>query len=69
MPDVYPGGQYIPAFDGATQGGVTVAVHRPEDVEGLIALCELAAKPPGEPLHAIVKALAAEPFNLGAQDA
>jgi pimeloyl-ACP methyl ester carboxylesterase len=66
MPDVYPGGQHIPAFDGATLGGVTVAVHRPEDVERLIALCELAAKPPEESLHAIVKALAAEPLNLGA---
>ncbi len=50
MPDIYPAGKYIPEMDGTVQGGVTVVVHRPEDVDGLLALCKLADKPPEEPL-------------------
>jgi hypothetical protein len=64
MPDVYRSGEVIPELDGSIHGGVTVVLHRIDEVRGLLALCALAGRPPEDPLAAIYQALSRETLDL-----
>ena len=66
MPDIYRSGETIPEIGGSIEGGTTIVVHRPQEVEGLIALAALAGRPPEDPMAAIARELQAGPVNLEA---
>jgi hypothetical protein len=57
MPDVYQAGTLVPEIKGIVRGGVTVVLHRREEADGLLALCQLAGAPPEDPMHAIHREL------------
>ncbi len=64
MPDVYQSEQTIPELGAAVQGGATVVIHGPEELDGLLAICELAGQPPEDPMHAVFRAVSQPALNL-----
>jgi hypothetical protein len=64
MPDVYQPDLTVPELGGAVKGGITIVIHRREEVEGLLAVCELAGRPPEDPMHAVFRALNESALDL-----
>jgi len=63
MPHIYRAEQTIPEVGGPIRGGVSVVVHSPQEVQGLIALVALAGRPPEDPMQAIHDELATGRFD------
>jgi hypothetical protein len=57
MPHTYLPGTYIPELNGKAEGAVSVVCHSPLDLECVLAVAELAPRPPGSPLASIASAL------------
>jgi hypothetical protein len=63
MPDIYQAGAMVPDFKGTVRGAVTLILHQPQDVDALLALCELAGTPPEDPMHAVYRELSTSGFD------
>jgi hypothetical protein len=57
MPAIYPDSSVVPILNGEARGGVTVVMDQPDQIDGLLAVCELAPRPPETPLLSVYKAL------------
>jgi hypothetical protein len=66
MPNIYPPDARVPELNGQASGGVTVVLHRPEEVEQLYAFSILAPQPPAAPLKSLAAALADPRLDLEA---
>ena len=67
MPTIYLSGQMLPEARGGTvRGGLAVALHDPAEVDGLIALCVLAPRPPENPIAGLYRALGDPSLDLAA---
>jgi hypothetical protein len=66
MPDIYLPNTRVPELNGIADGGVTVVLHRPEDIELLYALASLAPRPPASPIKSLAAALSDERLDLAA---
>ena len=64
MPTIYPDASRVPELDGEVRGGVTVVMHQPDEIDGLLAICELAPRPPETPLLSVCKALMAPNLSI-----
>lgn len=64
MPNVYLSGSMLPESHGLVLGGLAVSVHKPVEVDGLIALCALAPRPPEDPLEGVFRTLSDPSLDL-----
>ncbi len=64
MPDTYRNGRRIPELEGRFRGGVTVVVHTPAEIGGLLALASAARALPGDPLATVHRTLTARDVSL-----
>jgi hypothetical protein len=64
MPNVYPPNSWVPELNGTASGGVSVVLHKPQDLELLYAFSGLAPHPPAAPLKSLAAALADPRLDL-----
>jgi hypothetical protein len=64
MAAIYLDSGRVPELNGEVRGGVTVVMHKPDEIVGLLAICELALRPPETPLLSVYKALVDPSLSL-----
>ena len=64
MPNIYPPNSRVPELNGTASGGVSIVLHRPEELDLLYAFSSLAPRPPASPLKSLSTALAEPGVDL-----
>ena len=64
MPNIYPPNTRVPELNGTASGGVSIVLHKPEELEQLYAFSSLAPHPPAAPLKSLAAALADPRLDL-----